>query len=363
MKLHIVAITAFSLLYLSGCGDSSSPSECRLDVQQKVDKRDYQGAYNRLFPDGTNVDSSCKAAYKGEQYLVDKGIIEMGFAGLSFTDIVLTLVEASSTDSSGNAFADFVTTINNTRSSTAIVNLQNASVSFQNAFGINCSNSAELNASSYGAKEACLLSGFVDAMNAAVSISYLTDDIDQWVSALDNNGTIPEDMSASACVLNYSVQKLSSTVPLPYDCGDGTNLTQVDANVTFTSGNAYESVAVNGGAKTEYRLLGINSPYSMIATSGSCDTAFAACDTQDGTTCLPCPINQEPGSDDVALVDTIVTSLNSGTDAITTLLPQTSDNPDDQSAAEQIAKFKEEIGTDANGDINTSTLIDYLTNK
>jgi hypothetical protein len=282
-----------AVLLFSGCGDSTSEGESRLETQQMLDDGDYVGVIAKL--------ESIASSY--EDYIL-LGSAYMGKAGLSLTDIISAI---ATDNNSSDSFSGFVGSIASRSSSTAITDLSKAKVNYKNVVGEMCADvNATLNDSQ---KDICLYIGLSSTSQAAVSIDLLADDI----NAFGNDNADPDNkLTASICAMNYAIDGNYSTV----DC----NLTQLGSDITFTDTNRtytpFTMSVIADTNATPYYYLKTDANKTAL-TKGFCTLDDFATRVDDyNATITPslyaCPVNEDKNSEDITSLGILTTALNEG---------------------------------------------------
>jgi len=359
------AVLAAGLLGLGGCGGSSD--SCRLDVQRDMDDGNFNAVINTLEP----ADSSCRSEYAGNNFYLVLASAYMGKSGVAVSDFVQIAIDSGA--SGNDAFKAFISNVDQKTdvNSLGALSLAKASVkSFNGGVDLNCTPAAQADYSYYK-KDACMYAGMIGTVNASVTVSTLTTNVQGWI---DDNATgtddvngnnNPDDMDAATCALNYAVDGNTT-------CQNDMTVMVKAPSVAFkdqdgNTVNTYESIMVTvGGTKTGqadkqfYKLIsGVSGTAtgSVAITDGSCTAdAFAACSTADGTGCFACPITQELNATEITMTDTIVDGLNN-TDGILGSIDKDSD------LYKAVAKLKEKIDKNKDGVITTAEVIEYLQNN
>lgn len=360
------AVLAVGLFGLSGCGESSDT--CRFDLQRDLD----DGNFDAVIAELSSPNSTCRAEYPGNNYYLDLAAAYMGKAGVSVSDFVKIAIESGSTGD--DAFKSFINNIDaktDTASLNRLASAKNSISDFNNGTDLNCSIAAQAKYS-YFIKDACLYKGMIGTVNASVTVSTLTTNIQAWLDenvtdkADDvNNNDVPDDMDAASCALNYAVDKNLT-------CKDDMTVTVKASPVTFkdadgASVNTYESIEITVlGTQPGYSNRNFNKLISGTAgednasvaiTDGNCTTAaFAECSSADGITCFVCPVNQEVNGSNITMTDTIVDGLNN-TDSILGSIDQDSDMYKD------VEKIKAKIDKNGDGVITREEVVEYLQNN
>lgn len=295
MKKMLTVSLVSAVLLFSGCGDSTSEGESRLETQQMLDSGDYVAVISRL--------EGIASSY--EDYIL-LGAAYMGKAGLSLTDII----SAIATDSnSSDSFSGFVGSISSRSSSTAITDLTKAKVYYKKVVGDMC---ADVNASTTlndSQKDICLYIGLSSTSQAAVSIDLLAGDIE----AFGNDSVGPDNkLTASTCAMSYAFNRTYNTA----NC----TLTQASSDITFTDTNrtyAPLTVTINADINaTEYYYL-MTDVNTTALTKGFCTLDDFTTRADDyNASAIPslyaCPVNEDKTSDEITSVGILTTVLNEG---------------------------------------------------
>lgn len=332
MRAGVLAV-ALAVLF-SGCTTSDEEGSCYFDVQTMIDSGDYEAAIDRL-----ENDTICQDAYGDNTYLVSLGVAYMGKAGLGVTD-TFTAVSAATDTQSDEAFGEFLKVIDEKTDGGSLIDLQKSVQNFDEYLvGVDC----EATDLGYMLQDVCTYKGVAEMLTASTTFTYLTDDVEGWIS-----GDNITEMQSAACALQYAV----SGDTVGGACG-GMTLTVDDANVTFDNNVSYEAFHISSNGTEYYYLASDAGLGTTVVTDGYCDTSFTTCD-KGVAECYACPVNQMTAEDELAVSEILVNTLNNSFDSISQLI----DDPDLQT---DLDEFKEEVAGDT-GDITLQDIIDYLSN-
>ncbi len=330
MIKKILTASLFSaMILLSGCGDSEG--EERLAIQQMLDDGDYVGVISAVEP---TADSS-------EDYIA-LGAAYMGKAGLSLTDILTALAAAS--DNGGDSFAEFVSSVANSSTSTALTDLGMSGDYYKKVVAGACTDNFLTLSDSQ--KDICLFIGLGATTKATVAINHLVGDI----STFTDNTKIDDKLTASACAMQYAFDGRSNS-NVNAAC---TNFIEEVPDVNFTVINkVYTPLAITVDGNEYYHLM--TSINQTVLTKGYCtrDDFSTRVDTYDAALApYACPINEDPSAVDLTVATVLVNVLNEGMDSIGAALSE--------EIQADIDEFKTEITGDVNGTITEQNIIDYL---
>ncbi len=354
-KILMIPAVAYILL-LSGCGETDTT--CKIDVQRAIDTGDFQTAISKL-------NGECAGAFSANDKLYNLATAYMGEAGYSVSEIVKMALVASD---SNNAFSSFVRKVAQNRNESSLELIKKAKKAYLLSIDPNsdettlftqyCKNGNFVD--SPRVSNACFYVGYNQIMLTSVSVSYLTENIDETLNAIDSSGSVPDDMKASVDALAWA-----SGQPTPYP----NNSTVTDSNVTI-NGISYKhlSVDLNNSGKIFYRLADSAAPSatsSTVVTDGYCTasgdkTACSGIENTDGSintaaasaaSCYACPVVIDGSA--LTVTESLVDAINDGVDSIVSI---TSD-PDIQQSVEE---FKNDITNNAGADVTVTDIINYL---
>jgi hypothetical protein len=370
-KVLATSMVAASLFF-AGCGEDSTG--CRFEIQQDLDQARFDDAIDKL-------DGSCATTYTASDRYFNLATAYMGKAGFGAIDVVKIVLDANDTD--GNAFSSFTRSVSD--------NINDDSLSFlkksQNYFLLSvnpennaskdvCSdtNTTDNNTTDSRVENACFYVGFNQTFQATTAITYLTNDVDTLVKALDDTNTTattPLDMEVSLDALAWATDT-NNTLP------NGSVITPTDVTI---SGHPYTHLVIdindsNNVPVTFYRLAkssirDVNN--STVITSGYCNAdgnktvcegiednvtgAITSLNPVNGYTCYACPVMMD-GNNSQSIADLLVDTLNGGTNTLTTV-------SDDEEIKDSLDQFVQDLTGDKNakaGDTNVTLqqILDYL---
>ena len=341
MTKKVLSIALIStILLFSGCGESDSEGESRLETQQMLDSGNFAGVISRI---------ESKTSKTVGDYLA-LGAAYMGKAGLSFSDLV-EVVAASNEDSSSDGFASFINNIDNRKSPSALKDLEKSAQNYKKVVKTACADAiADPNlVLTDTQRDICLYIGLSYSMKTATAFGYLGD-----VAKLAESGSSDDKLKASACAMGYA-----------YDgTYDNTNCAIIDNNSTITfvdSNKTYNefNVTVNSNS-FEYLMTTTGTPKQIALTDGYCTlTDFSTRVEEKFAGSYVCPVNEEKGTDDLTAASILVDTLNTGVDSIVAAA-----GSDGSDMSDDIKEFKEEIkGSSDDGNITLSEIIAYIDKK
>ena len=332
-KILLSSVLVTTALLFTGCNpDTMSESECKFSVQTSLDDKKYDTTLDLLNNDcSTVLDDKSKNSNYGFAYL--------GKAGMDIYNVLSTMVQPTN-----SSFGSFIQSINGDGNDNSLVYLQKATDSFSLVNGnLDCTDTNL----SYFDKDICFYKGITDTLKAAITFNYLTDDLDAFIDGSGN----PNDMVASACSLEYSLNGVCSN-------GDISNYNELPINITFSNTKEYTpfNVEVLGTDTYQYMLKKdlVTNIHTVVLTKDYCDINFNTCDTL-GSNCYACPVDKTNSETELSTLDLLVESINSGLDTVGSL----TDNPD---IKKSIDDFKADLGDDGET-ITNQDIIDYLNKK
>ncbi|WP_428738031.1 hypothetical protein [Sulfurimonas sp.] len=352
MKRKAFYGTLFAVvLILSGCG--SDDTTCRIDVQNAMDKGDFDTAVSKL-------EGECASTFSSSDKNYNLALAYMGKAGYSVTDVLVSLLDAN--NDSGDAFVSFASSISATKQENSAAYLQTSQEHFLLSVTTDINDTlvqlcATANSSdNLRLRDACYYYGFNQAVTTVDTLSYLTSDLGTALDSINNDSNAtPDDLQASLDALAWAV-------------GDASITNVSDSNITI-NGNAFKHLDVNVSGKSFYRLATDNAPdlsASTVLTDGYCDengskTNCEGIELSDGdinttnplaTGCYACPVGVDTNSS-INVASVLIDALNNGTDTIASLT-------DDADTQASIDDLKLEIDTNSDGNITSEELINYL---
>jgi hypothetical protein len=355
-KIISGSLVVASLMF-SGCGNTDTT--CRIDVQNAIDKGNYDVALSKL-------KGQCASAYTRSDLNMNLAAAYMGKSGYSVSSIVDTLINSG--DDNGNAFTSFVSSVDAKSATDSLPLLKSAEDAYVAAIQTAtkktiralCSKT-ELNATRDSRRaNACLYIGFNEVIKTANTFSYLTGNIDGLVNSIstDQNAT-PYDMRASLDALAWDYNS-------SYSPSEGT-ISSTDVNI---SGNSFANVKVNYGANGLFYRLAKSTTRdannSTVITYGYCDVngnkdACADIENSDGSidtnktnasNCYACPVLVD-GNNTLDVASLLVNTLNNGSDTIAAVV-------NDPDISKSIGDFKKEITGSRDGNVTIDNIIKYL---
>jgi len=411
------SLVILSAIFIGGCGglnDDDTPEACQFEVSQALDKGNYEHVIQKLSSDPT-----CGGAYSEEDGKIQLAAAYIGEAGFDIPTLINDIILSSaSNDDNGDSYSLFVQAIAKKASGDALISLEKAKNLYEDIYkneGIDCTNKNALTNAPDVVKDACFYSGLVDTAKATTSVSLLiggdeiepeeiAEAVNKWVNkeGLDckedaNQNNILDSADASACALKYSLSLSdddNTNDSLPYDCDENIQVNS-KTRLTFNkNGNEYEfkllNISVNPSGKCsnedakkfkrliyDISLDQSSSLYTTAITSGFCDTSFNTCNPETNGNCYPCPVITETKDEDtgdskevpLSTVDTIIETINEGTDAILAVAPE---DTDETTLEESIVEFKKDLcsseptaclcDTDGDGEANEDCSEDNLDN-
>jgi len=367
-KMIATSMVAASLFF-AGCGEDSTT--CRFDVQDAIDSGNFDTAISKL-------DGECAAAFSASDRYFNLATAYMGKAGFGAIDVVNMVLDSGNTNN--DAFSSLMRSVNGQRNDQSLALLNKAQTYFllsadpQATAATVTPAVCDTNTTDSRIENACFYVGFNQTFQATTTITYLTNDVDTLVDAVNSGNagvaTTPLDMQASLDALAWA----TGTSPLP----NGSTITPSDVNI---SGSMYKHLIVdindtNSVTHTFYRLADATAPSaasSTVITDGYCDAdgnRTACLGIEDNTTgeiitanlpttysCYACPVVID-GNNTQSIAGLLVDTLNGGTD----VLASVSNDADIQSS---IDEFIQNITGDSNataGDVNITIdqILNYL---
>lgn len=331
-KLVYGSIAAFALL-LTGCGGGSDSASCRFEVQQNLDK----GNFDAVIAELDNPSSECRAAYVGNEWKIDLGAAYMGQAGLGVSDIIgLIGVE----DGTGVTYETFINKVSAKQTDTALTSLGDAGDSYLAALGAATCADPLLTTSE---KDLCLYIGLADTMLATTTISYLVPDIAALFDTTDITAqdAAKEEMKASMCALAFM---FDGSI-----CTDATSVVASDVIFSYSDSTTktFSDITVTMAAPSTgvYHRLGLSPLNTTVVTDGYCMNDFTNPSTTWDLALSPyaCPLNQDPTQEDLNISTLLVDTLNGGLDSVSGALSS------DPALQADIDTYKAEIDTNSDG--------------
>jgi hypothetical protein len=264
----------------------------------------------------------------------------MSRSGLSLDKVIQTICDSS--NDSDSPFMAFIQSVDYATKgcSTALADVNKATDYHMLVIGDKCENPNLLNDFE---KDVCLYKGLTQTMEAANTINYISSDS----SITDEDEGVDNRLKASSCAMQYAFNGVIN------DC----SITEVDS-VTFSQSNKkYDRIAVyTNGEEFEYLLTqsSTKNTRELVVTNGFCTlTDFSSRDDISISTekYYACPITTNSSESDITTTNSLIDSLNEGTDTIIAVGENHLD------LVNTINQFKEEIYT-IDEDDTTKDLID-----
>jgi hypothetical protein len=360
-KIFATSLVAASLL-LSGCGEDST--SCRFDVQNDLDT----GAFDRAIE---ALNGECATSFNDSDRYFNLASAYMGKANFGAIDVVNLLLDVD--DEADDAFASFTRSVDEYKDDTSLEYLGKAQEYFLRAINPDanvstlttsvCDSSSDFNDSRIS--NACFYIGFNQTIQATTTVTYLTNDVDSFASALESDSEeVPLDMQVSVDALAWAT---GSTL------ANGSTVTASDVNI---SGNVYKHLELVNNGLTFYRLATANAPASdasTLITDGYCDSDGnkTVCEgIEDNATgaitdttlaCYACPVTLGDGSGQ-NIAELLVDTLNGGTDAIGGV----TNDEDIQDGVDDFIRDIKGLDADANVsnvDVTIDDILQYLNNE
>ncbi|ORT48534.1 hypothetical protein ST37_17340 [Vibrio sp. qd031] len=346
MKKTLLSVAILSIGFgLVGCNEVDQNGElCRYYVKQDLSTQNFNSALTRL------DSQSCQDSYPNGDYMVDQGAAYMGRAGSSLIDII-----DATTNENTEGFSSFVSSMQQSKTDTTLVDLQSAAQVFNQYITMHES----ANVSNTTIDSVRLFNGFTNVVKTSTAIdSLLNGNLDAWIDS-DNN---PDDKTVdrASCALEYIYQTNSSS-----SCDDLE--TTETANISFDDGSSYTLLTVTDPAPSfefDQYLIGTlaDENDSMVMTDGYCFSDYSPAEKGDVTS-YPCPVNKGVG-DDLNMEEFLVGAINEGFDSILAVV-DSSGQDEDGDIRKSIIEFKEEIasGLGENDEITLDHIIQYLNDQ
>ena len=333
-NILMTSLATFTLL-MSGCGGDSE-GESVLAVEQMLDKGDFSGVIATLDQKSTKSD---------DDYLA-LGAAYMGKAGFSLTDVVNALVVAGDVQN-GDTFAAFTKAMTSQNNSlTSYEDLDKAGYYYSQVVPVNCVAKAGSTKLSSSEQDVCLYIGLVLTSQASNTISLLSSDISKFGS----NKGVDTKLKASACAMQYSVNKNSV---------DSECTVVPESSVTFTeSRKTYEraNIVVNGDS---YDFLFRNGAAAL--TVGYCPLDdFSKRQSEEAFGYLPCPISETANAEDVTAAGVLSDTLNEGLDLVQNLAPSEMQGDVDEFKCDVLGGNFDGKYCSKDGEITKEVVINYL---
>ncbi len=328
-KLVYGSIAAFALL-LTGCGGGSDAASCRFEVQQNLDKGNFDAVIAKL----DSPSSECRAAYVDNEWNIDLGAAYMGKAGLSISDVIGLIGTDNGT------YQTFVQNVSAKQSATALSSLENAGNRYSSALGTSTCNDLSLTTSE---KDLCLYIGLSNTLLATTTIGYLVEDIAALFDTTDiaAQDAAKEEMKASMCALAFM---FDGSI-----CTDATSVVASDVIFSYSDSTTktFSDITVTMAAPSTgvYHRLGLSPLNTTVVTDGYCMNDFTnPSTTWDGVSSpYACPLNQDPTQNDQNITTLLVDTLNGGLDSVSGALSA------DPTLQADIDTYKAEIDTNSDG--------------
>ncbi len=273
----------------------------------------------------------------------------MSRSGLSLDEVIQTICDSSS--DSDSPFMAFIESVNFATKgcSTALEDVNKATDYHMLVIGDKCENPSLL---SDFEKDVCLYKGLTQTMEAANTINYMSGDSSTIGDGVDNK------LKASSCAMQYAFNGVID------DC----SISEVDSITFSQSSKKYDRIAVyTNGEEFEYLLTrnSINNRRELVVTNGFCTlTDFSTRDNFSTSTekYYACPITTNANEDEITTTNSLIDSLNKGTETIIAVGENHLD------LVNTINQFKEEIHTIDKDDvtkdlIDVNGMVNYLNTK
>jgi len=320
-------------LLMSGCGGNNE-GESVLETQKMLDDGDFTGVITKLEGSATSDDDyiNLASAY-------------MGRSGLTLTNLVTSILNANESTSGDIGFANFIKAIDSTSTSTALVDLRKASLSYKEVIGNGCDNTSLLSTSQ---KDICLFIGLANTGSAAVAVSTISEDLNSFGvgSGSDNK------LQASVCAMTYSRDG-------SYD-NTLCTLTAPDAPVTFTQiSKTYTAFDFSVGGEN-FKYLKNDGNQTVMTQDYCLSTDFATRTETLQAGYYACPINEVAGEEDLTTSGVLVEVLNNGLNAVSSAVNDDMQTDIDTFKCEVLGGNFNGTSCDKSGDISESDIVTYL---
>jgi len=382
-NLKKLAFLSFTAFFVScGLSDDDSPEACKFEVEQALDKGNYDYVIQKLENNPT-----CGGGYSYQEGRIQLAAAYIGKAGFDIPSLIQDIIKSGSDNEDTDNYALFTQTIAKRATGDALNYLNKAKKYYEEiSSDYQCDNLPPTAPDIV--KDACFYSGLTDTAKATTSIALLiggdaqdtneiVELIDKWANASDNTGAtcdendinangIPDSADASACALKYSVALSdddNTNEGIPYDCGDNITIVEKQDGVVFSKpSTVFTSLKITIGkssscsndissSKTFKRLIydlgqGI---YSTAISDGYCDTQRNECSNIEASNCYPCPVVAENVDENgqteeipVSTADAIIETINNGIDSIIAVIPE-DETGDTSSLKEDVNEFKKDL--------------------
>jgi hypothetical protein len=331
----LISITVVALL-LSACGDSQG--DARLEVQQMLDNKDYDGVITKL-----------KSTANRDYEYLSLASAYMGKAGYSLLDIV-----SSATDDDVNIVASLAT---NT-SYTSTLYLDKADEYYKKVISAERCDEGNLSSSQ---EDICLFIGLAAISKISSTIDLIANNTSTFG---DDNNNEDYKLSATTCAMQFALENMAS---IPQEC-----TIQKEEDVFFSTKNSlYTPLVVTVKSdpnQTHYHyLMTQEDPTTRkretLLTSGYCSNeSFTPRVEQYTPNYYACPINEDPDLEETTTIAILQDALNSGVDSAS------SDEESDVTSS--LDEFKCDVlngqynnnscSIDITKDVSEQEIIDYL---
>jgi len=326
LKKITMSLGLFTLL-LAGCNNTKdyNAANCKFDIQQNLDTKDYTEAIKLL-------DNECSDKLTNEVKNINYGFAYLGKSGLDFYEVIKTM-------SNGNTdLTSLVNDFSNKTTDDSLSYLITSTEYFTKDKNIDCS----IDTNNYFNKDICLYSGITELLKTTVLLDTLTNNITDF-----QNNSRPLDMIANSCAMEYTLTNVctASVVDNYYEASP----------ITFVNNKTYiPFISEIGGVKYTQLLNDNGTQKNVILTKGNCDLSFNSCDITKDTECYPCPLSKS--GDDIQTLDVLLDSVTNGINNLNNITS-------DKDISASIDKIKTEISGNNQGDITKEDIVNYLQNN
>ncbi len=366
MKFKNWVILFLLIIGLAGCNafesnsNKNSSEACKFEVSQALDQGEYDRAIELL-------NGTCRDAFTPEERNMNLGAAYLGKAGYDIPSLVNDILESK--DESTDPFAEFISRASQKGDAgKAIKYLDKAKYYYIQALkaaGFTDCNSTKINAISDPSersliKDICLFKGISQVSQSATSFNLLlkttnettsiedvveawsTGEIENACQDVDNNDVVDAAQFAS-CALEYATKGSSSSCNSVFLTNgtfghNGKNFEVVKLQI--------QSSVPGCDNKTDYKVLEIsNGSKILVLTDGFCNINNGTkCNgTNENTGCFPCPIVSDSENKTYTVVDTIVETINNGTEEISDIISNVSGTNNETDIEEAVNEFKKDL--------------------
>ncbi len=378
-----------SVIFSCGLEDDNSPQACSFEVEQALDKGNYDYVIQTL-----EQDITCKGAYSIEEGKIQLAAAYVGKAGFDIPTLIEDIITADSDENADN-YTLFVQAIAKRATGDSLNYLRKAKELYKEIYGnVDCGDENVLKNAPDIVKDACFYSGLTDTAKATTSVALLigadandTQEliqlVQEWATSesqttdtnpnqckendINNNG-IPDSADASACALEYSTKVSSGDVSLgdPYTCDTGLkieglkdvvflkpNYTFHNTKIVVYKSNNCTNITTSTYTfeRLIYNISATNTPlYATAITQGYCKPDRTECENIDfNDDCYPCPVVSEVKTEEgtveeqpISTAEAIIETINEGADAIVSVVP--TDTVGEQTNVEEaVIEFKKDL--------------------